>query len=443
MKFIEKMELAGAGIVGLLALACFVLPIRDANMLFDLSSMICLVSAAALWHDASHTGRGIDLACAFLTSVLAVLMCFHRLEGRRFVVGLFAFYMLFSAVLYIIQFGLDTSDHSQDAWISMVEAVLFGIVFLMTLLFRHWDFVRVQYVVGAYLLVQAVQMMLEVLYFHTPKATRAWTWRTLSGLPVYIFAVLPSWIEQRHASMQARHILAMHQDQAEPCQKDNSFSSSPEKEDLLEVIVESTAEKGRSLQTLSFAYKGVLYGYGNFDPESGRGFHSAAPGVVVTVPDQLYCDLLEKAPEDAYIRYGIRLEKEQRERLESLLKRLYRQTYRWYCPIEKRESDPEVSLEQMSDRASLLSWLAGAKFRKFYHGRWKTFWLHPQRSALFACDLLYQVNPAIIGTLQIPSADEVLCSLEHQQQKKNSPVIFLDCSKRKRTADGGLKPCDK
>lgn len=379
----EKAELAAALLLIGSGFSSFIFPGWSTWILFDLAGLICLLSAGLLLFQSLKSKRAITFIAFCLMILLGLTLCFHRIEGKRFVIGIMMFYVSFNCVLFFVQFTLDCREHNSYAWTVGLQGLIYLAVFILSLVFRHWGRIAVQYIFGCYLIAMGLQVLLEIVYFQMPRGTRAWVFRNWSLLPIQSLIILPS-LAKKFAIRRRMNALDL-----KDCQK-------PAQTQPLQVCFEIAEEK-REIRQMNLCYRGVVYAYGNFDRKSDWMFSAAGPGVLMTAPEQAYLDWICEEKRQTAVIFSINLDMEQEKRLHDKIRKLYDQSWRWYCRIERElPKSPEEARKYSKMTACMLSWKTGAKFRRFYHGRWKTIWTSGNSGALFASDILYDTDPRIV-----------------------------------------------
>lgn len=418
----EKAELAVALLLLGLGLVSFVIPVHYIWILFDACGAVCILSSVVLLVQALTSRRTLTFAAFVLMLALGIMLCFHRIEGRRFVIGVLMFYITFNCIISFVEFTFDVREQSPQSWAIGLQGLIYLLVFILSLLFRHFGKIGVQYIFGSYLVAMALQILLEMFYFQQPRATRAWVLRRWSLLPVTALVAFPGYAKQR-AIRKRLHPGCWHE-----------AHCPAGREEKLQILFEINSVQ-RQIVQMDFCYQGIVYAYGPYAQSDSFLKHSASPGIMMSVPERPYLEYLEKEAGRDIAVFGIALRPEQERRLQKMLKNLFVQSWRWYCPMEKDLPARLASTQTvMKEESSRLSWWCGAKFRRFYHGKWKTFWMSGSSGALFASSMLYAADPNLIPVRGLSTPLEFFDLFLSATESPLSPVVssrFFEAGKQK------------
>lgn len=412
MKYIVWFELFAAAVAAGIGAVCLFVPGLSAEVVFFTAALLLTLSAAALWISFFKTKKkGKDLAAAVLVSLLAVVFWMHRSDGAQFSCLLFAIYMWVCFFMEAVQFILDVRDHAKGGWIHAVSALVYLVVGVLAWKYRAVDVHFIIRLFGVYSLYQALQMLAELFWFSKSHSSRSYSFRHWTALPVYIVGVLPSIILRWMMSARMKEARE-HYDE----HKNNSPVN-------LRVFIHTGLDGDHIYGHMTFAYKGLMYSYGNYDKAEEHFFRSVGPGVFFTVPADIYVNNSCLIEGSTIFEFGLHLNEEQEYRLQKEIDQIFKETYRWYCPLEKRGGRQDFKKLE-SDYSSRLSYRTGAKFRKFYHGPWKTYWILGDNCSLFADDVLSKIGCHIVHKSGIVSPGEYFEFFMEAYQDPNSNVVY-------------------
>lgn len=412
MKEVRKWELTAGILFLLLGAGCIFYPSLNADLFFYLVAGALTISAGVFWFEAFRKPQGFIFLSAAVCTIAAGVLWMHRFEPASLIINCFGFYMFFNMVCEFIQWILDIRDHTKESWTHGLMALLYLALCISSFVFRHSDVRILMRLFGGYLLIQAFQMLIQLYSFTHPRSSRSYTFSRWTALPVYFVSVLPSLI--------LRYMLLKKM-------KGHEYSYQEKKNDQdvnLRVFIHTGLKSEHIFGHMTFSYKGVMFSYGNYDKGEERFFRSIGPGIFFTVPADIYinnCCIYEGS---TLFEYGIHIEKEQEEKLEKLVHDIFHHTYRWYSPIEQDPDGRENFKEYEEDYASRLSFRTGAKFRKFYSSKWKTYWVLGDNCSLFAADMLSQIDEEIVHKSGIVTPGEYFEFFEELFADPKSNVVY-------------------
>lgn len=411
MKSILKWEMAGTVVFLVLGFGCIFFPRLYVDLFFYLVAGALSISAALMWYEVFVHPQGMSILRAIVCTAAAGILWFHRIEPHTLIIDLFAFYMLFNAACKGVQFILDIRDHTKNEWSHGLETILYLGVCLTAFAMRMSSRYILMRLLGVYILIQAIQNIIQLYFFNHPSSSRSYTFSRWTALPVYFVSVLPSIILR---------IMLKKKMNGKPVVMDERKN---DEEVNLRVFIHTGLENEHVFGHMTFSYEGIMISYGNYDKEEEKFFRTVGPGIFFSVPADIYvnnCCIYEGS---TLFEYGIHLNDEQEARLRSLLTDVFAHTYRWYSPIEQ---DPNGRLnfnKYESDYASRLSYRTGAKFRKFYGSKWKTYWVLGDNCSLFAEDLLSRIGAGITKKSGIVTPGEYFEFFEEKYADPKSNVI--------------------
>lgn len=200
---------------------------------------------------------------------------------------------------------------------------------------------------------------------------------------------------------------------------------------LLRAMVHVGPEGLQKVGHFSFAWKDIVYSYGNYDVNSTKFGGLLGDGVFFTVPIEKYLPNLMKYERNTIFEYGIHVTKEQEEQIERALSQLKNNSYRWYTALERAWSIDAATCEdavRLKDEYELdypcrLHYRTGAKFFKIKKGRFHTYWATGENCVLFADQILGVIGADVLSVRGIVSPGAYFDYLQNEYDKENSPVI--------------------
>lgn len=380
MKMSEKMELAIALIFVGVGIFCLFFPRIIADGVMISIALFCSVSSIVLFAQFFRHRHPMDLVKAILTLLLTILFWSYRAAGLTFVAEVCGCYMFFNAIILFIEGLLDLREHSKYGWFFFLSGAGAFTLFILSQVVGKTDPRFWQQMIGAYLCYQGVQQIFELFVFRHHHSSRAWNFRYWTSLPVYIAAAGPSMILRY---TEKKKLTA------------KVFPHDEHKNDLpvnLRVYIHSGLDGEHQIGHMTFSYRGVMFSYGNYDKSEEKFMRMIGPGILFTVPAEIYVNNSCIYEQSTIFEFGIHLDEEQERRLVGLIQEYFDQTYRWYCPLNRVPLSKENFEKMKDDYSSRLFWRTGSKFYKFRKGPWKTYWILGNNCSLFTSSLLHDLD---------------------------------------------------
>ena len=229
-------------------------------------------------------------------------------------------------------------------------------------------------------------------------------------LPPALSAILPDWfLKQINSSMKKGEPVIL---------REQKTSAVPQ----LQVMVHVGPKGFQKIGHISFAYKGVVYSYGNYDSDSFRLNGTIGDGVFFNVAVEDYIPNMMQVENNTIFEYGILLDKEQEEAVEKELHALRDNAYRWYTRIERADGYDQFARFEM-DYPSRLHFRSGAKMYKFKSGKFRTYWALGDNCAAFTDVALGALGADVLNIRGIISPGTYLDFLQTEYLRPGSPVI--------------------
>lgn len=413
MKLLRKIELLSACLFLIAGMTCLIAPRFDADLVFYISAGLCTFSSIVLWVQAFRKKRGLVFAEAALITVFTLFLWFHHTIGYEMVIDIFAIYMFVNAVGFGVQAILDYRDLSKTLWYDLVWTLLYIALAYASFVQRSKDLDLVQYFIGVYLIVQAVQTLLMLFWFSNPQTSRFYSFRFWSSLPVAVVSILPSIVLEGMLNSKLSK---------EPLVYDTKKNDEPIN---LRVFIHTGLTGDHRFGHMTLAYKDVMYSYGNYDKKEEKLFRTLGPGIFFTVSADQYVNNCCIYEDSTLFEYGLHLEPEQEQKFIQLMNRLIANTYTWDCPLEEAmKKDPHLDVTPyLEDYSNRLWYRTNCGYRKFYSGEWKTYWILGTNCSLFASRILHQIDPIIHKSHGIVTPGEFWEYFEEAYQDPSSNVI--------------------
>lgn len=322
----------------------------------------------------------------------------------------FGLYCILSAAANFIQFVLDRINHVRG----QKRMLFFAIAYLavaFTLLFMPE--VSTEYLMssfGIYFILLGSRYLIDAMdIVHPPKKYR-WRRKIRVTLPPLLCAFLPDWTLNsiNHYIQQPRSAPIM--------------ESKSDEKPVLKIMVFAGPKGLQKVGHCCFAFKDIVYSYGNYDaPESGIG-KVIGDGCYFNVPIDYYQENMLSSEKNSIFEYGIRISKEQEARIEEQIQNLKNKSFRWYCRIEKEDGYFHFS-DYENDYPSRLHYRTGAKFYKIKQGKFRYYWFLGDNCASFIDEILGTVGADILSMRGFITPGTYFDFLENEYAKASSPVI--------------------
>lgn len=382
MKLKQQEKLEWIGGVGLIALGLFCLffPYKLADGLVITLSILCSASALLLLFQAWKQKNVMELLKGIIASILAAFLWGYHAEGVVFISLIFGWYMIGTGVILMLEGAMDLKEKSMTG-IPFLLIGLIGFIFGVILcLYAKEDVDLLQISLGGYFIYQGLQLILELYVFQHHSGSRSWSFRYWNALPVYIVAAGPSII------LRMVHRKKMDRE---------SFPFDAYKNDKtinLRVFVHTGLSGDHQVGHMTFSYQGIMYSYGNYDVAEEKLFRTFGPGILFTVPMEIYVNNSCIYEDSVIFEFGIHLTPEQEKHLQQILADIDKETYRWYCPLSREAMTKENFEKLQKDYTCRLYWRTGSKFYKFKKGIWKTYWVLGNNCSLFTSSILHELD---------------------------------------------------
>lgn len=410
MKTIQRIEWFTILLFLILGFLAIVWPIESSYLLIRSIGILGLLSSLVFLIDGIRKKRIFDFIGTAVGLLFFVVVLVHWNQDDTILSGLFIFYYTLISLVFFIQAVLDWKDHSKD-W--KVEVGM-GLLYLALSSIGYLGLRDVQLLFGIYLILQAVQLILEQHYFSSPYNARYYGFRDFMYLPAWFISVFPSFViselVRRRIEKKATHFDA----------------KKSEEEPDLRVWVHTGVYGTTLYGHMTFSYKSIMYSYGDYDVPKMRFFKTMGPGIFFSVNDEIYannCCIVEHCP---LFEYGIRLTKEQKQAFEKMSDAILADSKPWKCGMQKAEleANKELPLAQFEHiYANRLWYRTCALFRKYDKTQWAWYSLLGNNCSNYSSAMLNSIGLSIPVSKGIVSPGEFFEYFEEAYQDPDSNVI--------------------
>lgn len=408
----EKMEwIAAVAMIGI-GLFCILFPYRVADGLMITLAVLCTLSAGILLIQAWKRKNMMEALKGVAAGVIACFLWGYRAEGALFISTLFGWYMIGTGLILCVEGLMDLKEKSRTGWSFLLLGLAAFIMGIVLNVAAKDDPRLIQIVIGLYLIYQGLQLLIELYAFARHSGSRSWSFRYWSSLPVYIVAAGPSLL-LRLAEKKKMDISSFPFDQHKNDEPVN-----------LRVFVHTGLSGDHQFGHMTFSYQGIMYSYGNYDTAEEKLFRTFGPGILFTVPCEIYVNNSCVYEDSTLFEFGIHLDRKQEDQLRQILKHISNETYRWYAPISRLPLSETSFQAQEKDYASRLYWRTGSKYYKFRRGIWKTYWVFGSNCSLFASRILHELDRNYVLPRGINTPGEYFEFFSEAFQDPASNVVY-------------------
>lgn len=413
----RRNEAAGNLLAGFLLAAAGITAISAPGFVFELILNVVIfylffngVFKLLGWYWSGFT-RKSDLINGLFTLSFGAVLIFYGFLPEWIIRTCFGWYALFAGTAMLVQNAISFSNGVRVTFLSLVLMIGYlalGVLVLFTPRIPSW---MLMHFFGMYLLLLGFRFLVDAF----DGFSRHYGWKRMVriSLPPMIAALILD-----YALSQINAKLMRGQDyQPELPSKDKHPA-------LLKAMVHIGPEGIQKVGHFSFAWKGLVYSYGNYDAASGRMFGLLGDGVYFNVELERYLKNICRYERNTIFEFSIAVSKEQEESIEEKLQQIRSNAYRWYCPIEKASAYANEELYE-KDYPSRLHYRTGAKFYKIRKGKFKTYWVTGDNCVSFSDVILGSVGADVLSMRGIITPGTYFDYLNQEYAKENSPVVDL------------------
>lgn len=354
-----------------------------------------------------------DLLFGLISLFLGVFLLRHQLLPQWLIRTTFGAYCLISAVACLIQLVINYLNDINRKFFSLLMTIVYLILGLLLLFNPHFSADLLMQCFGVYAMLLGFRYLNDGVEGINPLTKVKWKRKIRITLPTILCALIPDWA----LSTINKYLKS---------DEEVELETNKEKEESdLKVMVHVGPYGFQKVGHISFCYKNIVYSYGNYDSDSFRWNQTLGDGVFFKVPFDKYIPNAMEAENNSVFEFGIHLEDENRQCIENQLRVFEKDSYRWYCKLEREDGYARYN-QYKDDYPSRLHMKTGAKFYKIKKGRFKTYWALGDNCALFVDQFLGALGADVLSMRGIISPGTYLEWLQGEYVKKNSPVVSLD-----------------
>lgn len=339
------------------------------------------------------------------TIVVFILLYFVDIPKTLFIMVL-ASYLVINGIIRLLSFILIKMDKSKGEIHELVEGLIyfnFGIVCFFSPKI-HMD--TMLYLVGAYFILLGVNYLFDFL---EQKNIRIKHIRI--PLPPFVDALIPFSVLQKLNHVSDLKLVEL------DLNKNNQ-------EVDLEIFVHVSPNGSGKFGHVDLCFENQVISYGNYDKDSRKLREGLGSGVVFTTNKNEYIHFCIDFSEKTLFGFGIKLTKDQKEKVENELLRIKENLVKWE-PIYVREKkkNKKINEEDYQDYASMLYKRTKAKFYKFKTGKLKTYFILGTNCGTLVDKILRSSGADVLKMNGIITPGTYYEFLEKEYMKKGSQVV--------------------
>ncbi|MDR1754615.1 MAG: hypothetical protein LBR74_06905 [Eubacterium sp.] len=181
---------------------------------------------------------------------------------------------------------------------------------------------------------------------------------------------------------------------------------------------------GGKLGHCDIAFNGRVVSYGNYDTETYKWGRTFGQGIFFTAERNRYIRFCAVHDLKTTVCYGLKLSPERIAKAKEEIIRILKQSYPWESKFQRLcEREPDAAYSDDLDYCSKLWFAAGAKFRKFHSGGFKSYFAISKNCVLLVWHILRETGNKIHGMGVIITPGNLLCLLE-RLFKSGDDIVF-------------------
>lgn len=348
----------------------------------------------------------ILFAKAIGSTTLVLIALFFIDIPKAILIMVFSTYFIFNGLIKFISCYLMRKDKLKGIFKDLLEGTIsftFGIICFFSPKI-HMDIML--YIIGGYVLLLGIDYLFDFL-----DQKDIYIKRMHLPLPPFIDALIPLSILQKiNRFGEEKNVeLDFHKKQSEVD---------------LEIFVHVSMQGTGRLGHVDLCFDGHIISYGNYDMDTRKLRDGIGSGVVFTCLKKEYIPFCVEYSEKTIFGFGIKLSKEQKEKVKQELKRIFASLEEWKPKyVRALENDKTARKEEYTDYASMLYKNTKAKFYKFTNGKLKTFFILGNNCGALVDKILRSSGADVLKMRGIITPGTYYDFLEREYVKKDSNVV--------------------
>lgn len=399
----------------ILGIVLIFLPNLIYSWILNLAILYCLIQMAYLGYLIVKEHKWIDVLYGILTiGFLMVLINYSNFPEWIIRVSFGAYCLLVSAATFV-QLVINWKYKIQHTIFVSFYTIVYLILGLFLLFTPNFDTDLLLRFFGIYFILLGVRNLHDLYEMNNGSLPYSWKRKFRLMLPPEICVLLPDWS------------LSIINKQLEEG-KDVGIKESNEPVPL-KIMVHVGPVGFQKIGHISFAYKDVVYSYGNYDSNTYRWSQTLGEGVYFNVNIDDYIRNMNTIEKNSVFEYGIQVSPIQQKHIEQKLEELRANSYSWKCKIQE-ENGYDRFKEFESDYPSRLHYRTQAQFYKIKSGKFKAYWALGDNCATFTDLVLGTLGSDVLSLRGITSPGTYFDYLEKEYRKPSSPIVYRNIHMR-------------
>jgi uncharacterized membrane protein HdeD (DUF308 family) len=383
------------------------------TVVLEVLILYLFLNAVYLIFQAFKHHKRSDLVYGVLSMFFSILLSRYPIMPEWIIRVIFGIYCLCSATANFIQGFLDYLNGVKGKKRMFVFGTAYFIIGMCLLFIQDFPSELLFNYFGVYFILLGIRYLLDAIDGLAPEGKYKWHRRIRITLPPLVSAFLPDWVLN-----QFNHYLQK-EDLQPALYKEQKSEENPD----LKIMVFSGPVGLQKVGHCCFAYKGIVYSYGNYDAGKSGLEKVIGDGCYFNVPIDVYQQSMLEMENNSIFEYGIHTSEAQNKAIEEQLEALRLKSFRWYCQIEKEDGYAHHE-KYAQDYPCRLHYRTGAKFYKIKSGKFRYYWFLGDNCASFMDEILGTLGADILSMRGFITPGTYYDFLENEYAKKNSPVIY-------------------
>lgn len=392
------------------AIIAFMAPAFLLDLVLDLAVFYLLLMAGYRFVRFFTSGktRPSDLTGALGAFAFAVVLLLYGSLPEAIIRIAFGAYCALAGLTMGVQILISIYNQTRVRFIRIILCISYCLICVLVLFTPSVSTELLIKMFGVYFLLLGLRLVGDLFEYHSSRYQ--WKRQIHISLPTLMAALMPDYTmgKMMKAFKKGKEYLPQTQIKKE--------AQTP-----LKVMVHVGNGGFQKIGHFTFAWKGVVYSYGNYDTDSFQLFGMLGDGIFFNVPIDHYIYNTNKYEHNSIFEYGITVTKKQEQLIDQHLRQLHNRSYRWYSKLERTDCMSLGALE--ADYPSRLHWRTGAKFYKIKSGQFKTYWAGGDNCVLFADEILGKIGADVLSLRGLISPGAYFDYLQNELMKENSPVV--------------------
>lgn len=333
-----------------------------------------------------------DYISPFIFVGLSIFLYYIPFWFWRIVPIMFGIWSIVNSILCAITTYLYKNDGVKGWFLQIIYFIFYLCIGLFLIASPIFSFTTVGIIVGVYLLFLGFSILRDCInpnYFKNKNTSRRHK-RVL--LPLFIVAFVPQKVmnkinerikkididdkEKLDTAIQSgKRITRTSPDNHSSDIHLDNLKLKPN-ENMLEVFVHMSENTALGFGHCDICFNNTVISYGCYDEDSNRLFGTISDGVLVLNPRKEYIKYCLEQEGKILVGFEINITDEQAYNVKCQIKKMFSNTYRWYCDFEKsQQNNCNTDSNNFRDSASALYRKTGAIFYKFNSGKFKTYFV--------------------------------------------------------------------